>query len=222
MKQFLVAGLGSFGRNMAMTLEALGCDVIAIDRDEKVVQELSSSLTYVVSGDVSDEKNLKALGADSVDTAIIGVKDLQSSILCTLLLRDMGVENIIVKASDILHGKILEKIGASRVVYPESETAKRIAYAIYDNTGLEYQSLPDDTGLVRVRVPQSLVGKNLIEAKLRQNYNINVSCVKRCNDAMVNPDPKMPLEKGDILTLYGTNENLKKLRDVFIKNKNNF
>lgn len=220
MKQFLVAGLGHFGRSMAVTLEELGCDVIAIDKDEKIVQELSDVLTYVVSGDVSDEKNLKALGAESINTAIIGVKDLQSSILCTLLLRDMGVENIIVKAGDFRHGKILEKIGASRVVYPESETAKRIAYAIYDNTGLEYQTLPDDTGLVRVRVPAVLVGKNLIEAKLRQNYNVSVSCVKRDGEVMVNPDPTMPLQKEDILTIYGTNDNLRRLRDVFIKNNN--
>lgn len=218
MKQFLVAGLGYFGRSMAITLEDLGCDVIAIDKDEKVVQELSDKLTYVVSGDVSDEKNLKSLGVESVDTAIIGVKDMQSSILCTLLLRDMGVENIIVKAEDFRHGKILEKIGATRVVYPESETAKRIAYAIYDNNGMEYQNLPDDTGLVRVRVPQVLIGKNLIESRLRQEYNVSVSCIKRDGEVLVNPDPKIPLEKGDILTVYGTNDNLRRLRDVFIKN----
>ena len=108
MKQILVAGLGQFGSSIALALESLGFDVIAIDTDEKIVQELSNKLTYVVCGNVADEANLKALGADSVDVAIIGIKNLQSSVLATLMLKEIGIRSIIAKASDDMHGKILE------------------------------------------------------------------------------------------------------------------
>ena len=208
MKQILVAGLGQFGSSIAF-------DVIAIDTDEKIVQELSNKLTYVVCGNVADEANLKALGADSVDVAIIGIKNLQSSVLATLMLKEIGIRSIIAKASDDMHGKILEKIGADRIVYPERDTANRIARAMYYANALEFESLPDGTGFMKIKVPDSLIGKNLIEADFRKKFNINVASVTRGLKVMVNPDPKEPLQGDDILTLFGTNESLDKVSNTY-------
>lgn len=215
MKQILVAGLGQFGSSIALALESLGFDVIAIDTDEKIVQELSNKLTYVVCGNVADEANLKVLGADSVDVAIIGIKNLQSSVLATLMLKEIGIRSIIAKASDDMHGKILEKIGADRIVYPERDTANRIARAMYYANALEFESLPDGTGFMKIKVPDSLIGKNLIEADFRKKFNINVASVTRGLKVMVNPDPKEPLQGDDILTLFGTNESLDKVSNTY-------
>ena len=215
MKQILVAGLGQFGSSIALALESLGFDVIAIDTDEKIVQELSNKLTYVVCGNVADEANLKALGADSVDVAIIGIKNLQSSVLATLMLKEIGIRSIIAKASDDMHGKILEKIGADRIVYPERDTANRIATAMYYANALEFESLPDGTGFMKIKVPDSLIGKNLIEADFSKKFNINVASVTRGLKVMVNPDPKEPLQGDDILTLFGTNESLDKVSNTY-------
>lgn len=214
--QFLVAGLGIFGRNVAKNLEALGCDVIAIDSNEKVVQDLSRELTYVVCGDASDEKNIKALGGESIGTAIITMKDLQSSVLCTLILKECGVERIVVKATDYNHGKILEKIGATRIVYSERETAKRIAHSLYSTEMVDYMELPNDTGFMTVKVPANIVGKNLIESNLRQLYNINVASIIRDGKPMVNPNPHEVLQSSDQLMLFGDNSSLQDFRKSFL------
>ena len=114
--QFFVAGLGRFGESVAVTLDRMGYDVMAMDKDEDVVQDLSDQLGYVVCADASDEKNLNAIGAGNADVAVVAIGDLSASLLTTLLLKDMGVKRIVVKALDELHGKMLQKIGADKIV----------------------------------------------------------------------------------------------------------
>lgn len=211
-KQYLVVGLGNFGKSIALTLEDLGCDVIAIDSDESLVQDMSNRLTYVVCGNAANEKTLAALEANNVDVAIVAIRDLQASILTTLQLKDMGVSDIIVKATNDLHGKILEKIGASHIVYPERDTARRLANRLFSNTIGDYVAYHGDTGLLQISVPKELIGKNLIEANLRKRFNVNVIYMTSGQERIPNPDPTVPLQEGDTIVLFGTNTNLDEAR----------
>ena len=126
--QFFVAGLGRFGISVAVTLEKMGYDVMAMDIDEEVVQDLSDTLGYVVCADCSDEKNLVAIGAGNADIAVVSVGDLSASLMTTLLLKEMGVKKIVVKALDPIHGKMLQKIGADKIIYSEKEMGVRVAH----------------------------------------------------------------------------------------------
>lgn len=211
--QFLVAGLGRFGKNVALTLEELGCDVIAIDSDESVVQSLSQDLTYVVCGNPADEKNLKALGVDDVNVAIVSMNDMQSSVLCTLLLKEFGVSKVVAKASSELHGKILEKIGADRIVYPEKEMARRLANNLYSDQLEDFIDIMDDMGIISMWVPSKMVGIKVMDTNFREEYNVNISCIKRVGKNIVNPAASEVLQEGDLLILFGKKQSLAKIRE---------
>lgn len=211
--QFLVAGLGRFGKNVALTLEELGCDVIAIDSDESVVQSLSQDLTYVVCGNPADEKNLKALGVDDVQVAIVSMADMQSSVLCTLLLKEFGVSKVVAKASSELHGKILEKIGADRIVYPEKEMARRLANNLYSDQLEDYVDIMDDMGIISIRVPSKMIGVKVLDTNFHEEYNVNISCIKRVGKNIVNPPAGEVLQEGDLLILFGKKQSLARVRE---------
>lgn len=211
--QFLVAGLGRFGKNVALTLEELGCDVIAIDSDESVVQSLSQDLTYVVCGNPADEKNLKALGVEDVHVAIVSMADMQSSVLCTLLLKEFGVSKVVAKASSELHGKILEKIGADRIVYPEKEMARRLANNLYSDQLEDFIDIMDDMGIISMWVPSKMVGIKVMDTNFREEYNVNISCIKRVGKNIVNPPAGEVLQEGDLLILFGKKQSLTKIRE---------
>ncbi|MBQ3854020.1 MAG: TrkA family potassium uptake protein [Anaerovibrio sp.] len=207
-RQFLVAGLGRFGRSIALALEELGCDVIAIDANEQTVQSLSENLTYVVCGNAADEKVLHDLGAASVDVAIIGMGDIQGSVLCTLILKEMGVKTIVAVANDDLHGKTLEKIGANKIIYPQRDTARRLAAHLYSDKILDYIDVSDETALIRLKVPDELIGKSLIEANLRAKYNVYVTSIKRGPENIVNPKADEVFQTGDYMIVYGTKHSI--------------
>lgn len=214
--QFLVAGLGRFGKNVALTLEELGCDVIAIDSDESVVQSLSQDLTYVVCGNPADEKNLKALGVEDVHVAIVSMADMQSSVLCTLLLKEFGVSKVVAKASSELHGKILEKIGADRIVYPEKEIARRLANNLYSDQLEDYIDIMDDMGIISMRVSSKMAGVKVLDTNFREQYNVNISCIKRVGKNIVNPPASEVLQEGDLLILFGKKQSLTKIREHLV------
>lgn len=211
-KQFLVAGLGEFGQNLAITLESLGCDVIAIDSDENIVQSLSQDLTYVVCGNAADEKTLKAMGADQVDVAIIGIDNLQASVLATLILKEFGVPTIVAKATNDLHGKTLEKIGADVIIYPQRDIARRLAYRLFSERLLDYTELSDNTAIINMEVVPQFIGKNLIELNLRKEFNLNVISIQRNGVSIVNPDAHEVFQEGDRMQLFGTEYSLERFR----------
>ena len=166
----------------------------------------------MVCGNAADVNNLIALGAEKVDVAIIGIEDLQASLLCTLHLKDLGVKTIITKASDNTHGQILEKIGSNRVVYPERETAIRMANNLFSNSIMDYLSLSGEAVAIQLKVPASLVGKNLIESNLRNLYNVNVISIIRNKAHIVNPNAKEILQADDMIVIFGAKENVHKAR----------
>ncbi len=212
--QFFVAGLGRFGKSVAITLEKMGYDVMAMDSDEEVVQDLSDTLGYVVCGDCSDEKNLISMGAGNADIAVVSVGDLSASLMTTLLLKEMGVKKIVVKALGEVHGKMLQKIGADKIIYSEKEMGIRVAHNLISPGIVDYIEMENNITIVSIHVPADWVGRNLIEIDVRRKYNINVAAIKRDGEMMVNPRPDMKLEAKDMVVILGDNESVKKVAET--------
>ena len=158
-KQFAVIGLGRFGVSVARTLFKGGYEVLAIDSNEERVQKISSEVTHVVQADTTDENALKALGIRNFDVVVVAIgEDVQANVLTTLLLKELGVNYIVAKAKNELHGKMLEKIGADRVVYPERDMGQRVAHNLVSTNVLDYIELSPDLSLVEVTTPKVLGG----------------------------------------------------------------
>lgn len=209
--QFFVAGLGRFGKSVAMTLDKMGYDVMAMDIDEGVVQDLSDELGYIVCADASEEKNLLAIGAGNADVAVVGIGDLAASLMTTLLLKELGVGRIVVKALDELHGKMLRKIGADKVIYSEKEMGIRVAHNLTSEGIVDYIELSDDITVVSIHVPEDWIGKNLIQADVRKKYNITVVAIRRGEETFINPRPDQVMNAEDTLIILGEAGDIKEV-----------
>ena len=174
-KQFVVIGLGRFGSSIATTLYSLGNDVLVIDKNEDLIQDIASEVTHAVQADATDENALKSLGIRNFDVAIISIGgDIQSSVMATLILRELGVKYIIAKGNGELHAKVLYKIGADRVVLPEKDMGVRVAHNIISSSILDYIELSSDYSIMEVKAFEDWVGKDLKSLDLRKKYGINV------------------------------------------------
>jgi trk system potassium uptake protein len=203
-KSYVVWGLGRFGVSVAETLTELGHEVLGIDNNEEIVQRLSTVLTHVVVTDNIDETTVKALGLRNFDVAIVGIGELQANLLCTMLLKEAGVRMIVSKASSTLHGKMLEKIGADKVIYPERDMGKRVAHNLASSNIMDYIELTDDLSLMEISLMEDMKDKTLIEADVRRKYGVNVVAIKhRDGTTEINMDPQKPLVDGDILIVIG-------------------
>lgn len=209
--QFFVAGLGRFGVSVATTLEKMGYDVMAMDSDEEVVQDLSDTLGYVVCADCSDEKSLNAIGAGNADIAVVSVGDLSASLMTTLLLKELGVKKIVVKALNEIHGKMLQKIGADKIIYSEKEMGVRVAHNLISPGIVDYIEMENNITILSIHVPKDWVGKTLISSDVRRKYNITVVAIKRAGEMFVNPRPDMQMEANDMLVILGDTESVKRV-----------
>lgn len=213
-KQYLVVGLGGFGVSVMRTLLELGQDVLAIDEDEYVVQELSETAAEVVQADATDEIALRALGVRNFDVAIVSMaKNLEASILATMLLKEMGVNLVISKAEDELHGKILQKIGADKVVFPERDMGMRVANNLVSGSVLEFIELSPDYSILEISVPKKFIGKTLRDIDMGSSYGINVIALKKSDAINVTPGADEPLLAETSMIVIGSNENLNEFRD---------
>ncbi len=214
-KQFAVIGLGRFGTSVASALYKLGYEVLAIDADEERVQKFSEEVTHVVQADTTDENSLKALGIRNFDVVVVAIgEDIQANVLTTLLLKDLGVKHIVAKARNELHGKMLTKIGADRVVYPERDMGQRVAHNLVSTNVLEYIELSPDLSIVEITAPGSLVGQTLAEANLRVRYEVNVVAIKRDEGLIVPPQPNEKIKAGDALIFVGQTRGIQKLEEL--------
>ncbi|MBP2641455.1 MAG: ktrA [Firmicutes bacterium] len=214
-KQFAVIGLGRFGASVAMTLLKLGYEVLAIDSNPEQVQKFSDSITHVVQADTTDENALKELGIRNFDTVVVAIgADIQANTMTTLLLKDLGVNRIVAKASNTLHGKMLQKIGADQVVYPERDMGQRVAHNLAAPNVLDYIELSPEVSIVEVSAPQMLIGKSLAEAKLRSVYGINVVAIKRGEEMIVPPLPDEKILAQDILIVVGDSVGAQRLEEL--------
>ena len=211
-KQYAVIGLGRFGTSVALTLQSLGHEVLAIDSDEERVQKLSEEVTHVVQADTTDENSLNALGLRNFDAVVVAIgEDVQANVATTLLLKEIGVPYIVAKAKNALHGKMLERIGADRVVFPERDMGQRVAHSLVSANILDYIELSPNLSLVEVTAPASLTGKTLAEADLRANYGVNVVAIKRFEDLIVPPQPGDMIAEGDVLIVVGATDGIQRL-----------
>jgi trk system potassium uptake protein TrkA len=214
-KQFAVIGLGRFGTSVALTLKKMGYEVLAIDNNEERVQEFSNEVTHVVQADTTDEDTLIALGIRNFDVVVVAIgEDVQSNILTTLQLKELGVPYIVTKASSKLHGKMLEKLGADRVVYPERDMGQRVAHNLVSSTIMDYIELSPQLNIMEVSVPQALVGKTLVETDLRAKYDINVVAIKRGDTIIVPPLPNEKIRAHDILVVVGSIKGIQSVEEL--------
>lgn len=220
-KHFAVIGLGRFGFSVAKTLAKYGSEVIAIDREEDRVKKVAEFVTYAVQLDAIDEKALRSVGVQNVDTAIVSIGEkIEASILVVMLLKEMGIKNIIAKAVTTLHGKVLENLGVQRIVYPERDMAVRVAHSLIRPKVLEQLELSEEYSIVELPTPAHLIRKTIKESQLRSKYGVNLIAIKRkvttekgfIKEAWnVNPLSSDIMQEGDILVLIGLNEDLDKL-----------
>ena len=183
-KQFAVLGLGRFGRSVAITLEVMGYDVLGVDWDENIVEDLSEDLSHVVSFDIRDEKALLQAGIANCDTVIIASTNLEASLTATMLCKEMNISEIVVKGIDERHAEMARRLGATKIVFSERDTGRRLAMLLVSNNAIDYVDIAGDIKVLSLNVPKYLVGKNLIEANLRAAYNVNVVAVTYHKETM--------------------------------------
>jgi trk system potassium uptake protein len=215
-RQFAVIGLGRFGSSVAEYLSELGYEVLAVDDNAQRVQDISHVVTHAVTADSTDEEAMSALGIRNFDVVVIAIgQDIQSSILTTLILKDLGVPYIIVKAQNELHGKVLNKIGADKVVFPERDMGLRVAHHLISPNILEHLELSVDYSIVEMKVPVSMIGKNLKQLDIRLKYNCNVLAVKKNGEMNITPRADESLVSDDVLVIVGKNDHLTKLEQAY-------
>jgi trk system potassium uptake protein TrkA len=214
-RQFAVIGLGRFGRAVATTLADLRQDVIGVDADGDQVRQLADHITQAVELDATDEKALRAVGIQDVDVAIVSIgEDVESSVLVVMLLHELGIKTIVAKATTPLHGRILEKLGVSRVIFPEREIAVRVAHGLVIPNVIDYIELSQDFSIIDLPAPAGFLGRSLQELALRPRYGLMLIAIKRRGGrgapevTMVAPGAEAVILEGDVLTLLGSNERL--------------
>ena len=211
-KNIIVLGLGRFGYAVATRLAQKGAYVTAVDSNYKTVEKIASLVSSSVQADITEEQALKSLGINNYDAAIIATgSDLEASIEATLICKDGGVNQVIAKASSGSHARILEKIGADYIVFPEADTAERLARSLVGPNLLEVIEFSDEFSIIEVKAHKSWLGKNLIDLDFRKEYQMNVVAFERDGQMIIDFDPSLEIEENDILVLIGTSENAKEL-----------
>jgi len=210
-KIYAVIGLGRFGSSIAETLAAAGHEVLVVDSDEVRVQEISKALIHAVVADSTDKIVLKSLGIRNFDVVIVAIgQNVQASVLTTLLLKELGVKYVVARADRFLHGKMLEKVGADRVVFPERDMGKRVAHNLMSTNVIDYFEVAPDLGIIEVKVPCQFVNASLIHSNLRQAYGITVLAIRRKDQFLLSPNPEERFLEGDQLILVGESESLQR------------
>jgi len=206
---FGVIGLGRFGFHVAKTLAEGGAEVIAIDKDEEKVRQISELVTHAYIADALDERALEESGIFTADTVILSIgANIEASILVTVILLNKGVKDIVAKAINPLHGEVLRRLGVKRIVYPEMEIAVKLAKSLLIAGVMEEIPFAPGYSIFELRAPSSMVGKTLRELDLRRKYGITVLAIKRGNEVFVNPSAEDKVEDGDVLLILGSEENL--------------
>ncbi|ADP31958.1 UDP-glucose/GDP-mannose dehydrogenase family, NAD binding domain protein [Bacillus atrophaeus subsp. globigii] len=204
-KEFAVIGLGRFGGSICKALSEEGLEVMAMDIDEDKVNEYAKIASHAVIGDSTDESVLKNLGLRNFDHVIVAIgENIQASILTTLILKELGVNTITVKAQNDYHEKVLSKIGADHIVHPERDMAKRIAHNIVSNNVLDYLELSEEHSLVEIVANSRLAGNTLLDLDIRAKYGVNIVAIKRGKEVIVSPLATEVIQKEDILIVIGS------------------
>lgn len=217
MKTFLVIGLGRFGTSVATELCALGNEVLAMDVHEDLVQAAAANVTHAVTADARDPEVLRALAVRNFDCAVVAAgSDVGTSALITLNLKELGVKKVVCKASSHTHRKVLEKIGADRVVFPEHEMGNKLAHALSSSSVLNFIELSDDTSIVEVPVPAAWVGKTIRELDVRNTYGVNIIALRRGEKQkfVIAPGGDATLMSDDVIVALGLDKNINAIQKL--------
>ena len=219
-KRFTVLGLGSFGFSVAQTLFEEGNDVIALDMDQDLAQKIRPYCSQAIIGDATQKEMLATLGLDEMDAVIISMGDNPSAAtLVTLFVKELGAKRIVVKASDADHGKILRKVGATQVIFPEMDMAVKVARNLSTPDVLDYFPMTGDYIIAEIAPVSEFVGKTLSELKLRSKYNVNVIGIKEFvpENFVLVPAADFTIKDSDVLLVIGTRDDIKKIKELSSK-----
>ena len=212
-QSYAVFGLGRYGKAVAKELVENGAEVLAVDIDENIVNDAIAEIPYCKCADVTDADVIKKLGIASIDVVIIAMAtNLEASVMATMLCKELGVKTVIAKCSSEMNYKILSKVGADRVVFPESESGIRLAKNLLSSGFVDMIELSKDVSMIELDVKPEWVGKSLLELNLRRKYSINVVAITQANEVSVNIDPEKPLEKSMKLIVIANATKLSKLK----------
>lgn len=204
MKSYVVIGLGRFGSEVARQLYNCGCEVLAIDLKSELIQQISPDVTHAAVGDSRDKEVLKMLGVGEFDCAVVAIgEDLATSVLVTMNLKELGVPHLVCKAHDDIHRRVLEKLGADRIVIPEQENAARLAKSLSSPNLLDYIELSEEYSIIELPAPQSWIGKNLKELNVRAKLGVNILAIRRNGKLDISPAADMAFQTGDIVVVLG-------------------
>lgn len=211
-KSFAVIGLGRFGMTLANTLAESDCDVLVIDDKEENIQEIADKVTYAVKADVREPGILKHLGVQNVDVAIIAVSEnIEASITATMQAKELGVPYVMAKAASGLHGRILDKVGADEIIYPEKSMGLRVAKNLMSTGFLDIFELSSEFSMAEFRIPEGWIGRSLCDLKIREKYRINIIGIKIGEEVRVDLNPNEELPADCTLIAVGKNRDLNKV-----------
>ncbi|MBU0629763.1 MAG: TrkA family potassium uptake protein [Candidatus Margulisbacteria bacterium] len=218
-RQFAVLGLGRFGSKVARELFYKGQEVIAIDKDEVKIQNIKDEVTHAYVGDITDEGALKEAGVADCDTVVVAESThMESNIIATQICKSLKIPQVICKANNTIHGQILQKLGADQIIFPEQDTAIKLINVLTSQGVLDYFDLGEKVKIVGTKALPQWAGKGLSELDLRNKYAITVLAIRRGKESLLIPSWSTPIQKEDVLILFGEEESLKKL-DMDISHK---
>lgn len=215
MSQFAVIGLGRFGQSVAISLTCMGHQVLVVDKSEEQIEKIADHVTEAMRADAMNEDFLRDIDIASYDTVIVAMaQNIEASIMVCMLLKDLGVENIIAKAQSRLHGEVLEKIGVNKIIYPEWDMGERVARMVTSSQNmLDYIELSPEHSIVEFEAPASFAGKTLKELALRAKRGISVVAIKKGHDVLVGPGGDTTVAEKDVLVAIGHQNCLKEIAD---------
>jgi trk system potassium uptake protein len=212
---YAVIGLGRFGTSIAAKLLEAGQDVMGIDINEERVEDAKLMVTHAAVLDSTEEEALKSIGIRNFDYVIVAIgNDMQASILTVLLLKELGVKRVIAKALNKHHGKVLDKVGADWVIYPERDMGERVAHQLLSPNVLNYIELSKEFNIEEILIPPSMTGKSLRELDLRAKYNINAIAIVSNENIIISPSPDQIINKEDKVVVIGNREDLIKFANI--------
>ncbi|MDU2649136.1 MAG: TrkA family potassium uptake protein [Anaerococcus vaginalis] len=212
-KSVIVLGIGRFGERVATKLFEDGLEVMAVDKNYDLVQNISGKVTSAVQCDISNDKALEELGMGNFDVAVIATgESLEASMAATLFAKDHNVEKIIAKATSTNHARILKKIGADQIIFPEIDMGEKLARSIAGSNLLQFFHFSDDYSMIELKAYDELVGRSLKEIDFRKKYKMMVIAYKRDGELIINPEANWKIEKDDTLVLLGDSDHADKLQ----------
>lgn len=215
MKSFAVIGLGRFGAKLATSLYEMGGEVLAIDHNEDIINDIADKVTRAAYADSTSKSELISLGVGDCDCVFVALgSNFSGSVLTTMLVKSLGVKNVICKAHDDVHKEILEKLGADKVIIPEREYAEKTARLLISPNFLEFVELSEEIGIIEIAPPKSWTGKKISELNIRKKYNVNIIAIKDNGKTIVSVSPDYEIKKDNKIAILGEYESLDQVKKI--------